>query len=120
MSDSDDDADQMEQEYPSLDSVPSDHSSNGGNAFSPNGSEPPSLTESMMMVNDILSDKAMDRSVKIDKLEAILSAVSTLPDDTVCTLWTIVKCYIISFYHLDIFRHLANKQFVRSYRLKRS
>lgn len=71
-----------DQEFPSLDSVPSDNSS-GGNGiatFSPNTSEPPSITESMLLMNDILSDKEMDRHERIDKLEAILSAVSTMDE----------------------------------------
>lgn len=85
LSDSEDEADGNDLEYPSFDSVPSDNSSgNGGTStFSPGNSEPPSITESMLMVNDILSDKGMDRNVKIDKLEAILSAVNTMPDESV-------------------------------------
>lgn len=90
LSDSEDEMDGNDQEYPSLDSVPSDNSSGGGGGggggnssvptFSPNTSEPPSITESMLLMNDILSDRDMDRHVKIDKLEAILSAVSTMDE----------------------------------------
>uniref|UniRef100_A0A336LUJ2 CSON004888 protein n=2 Tax=Culicoides sonorensis TaxID=179676 RepID=A0A336LUJ2_CULSO len=85
LSDSEDEIDGNDQEYPSLDSVPSDNSSGGNtngvnSTLSPSSSEPPSITESMLMMNDILSDKDMDRHVKIDKLEAILSAVSTMDE----------------------------------------
>lgn len=81
-SDSDDDNENIDQEYPSLDSVPSDNSLTGG-TFSPRNSEPPSLTESMHLMDEILSDTSMDRMAKIDKLEAILSAATLLPSDQV-------------------------------------
>lgn len=84
-SDSDDDGDNIEQEYPSLDSVPSDNSLTGGGTFSPRNSEPPSLTESMHLMDEILSDTTMDRMVKIDKLEAILSTATLLPSDQIYT-----------------------------------
>lgn len=99
-SDSDDDAEQCEQDgYPSLDSVPSDNSltgiSGGGGGgsgfgtnagtFSPRNSEPPSLTESMLMLDEILSDQTMERSLKIDKLEALVSAAILLPSDQILT-----------------------------------
>lgn len=62
--------------------MPSDNSLTG--TFSPRfSSEPPSLTESMQLVDEILSNQAMDRVAKIDKLEAILSAVTLLPSDQV-------------------------------------
>lgn len=79
----------VEQEYPSLDSVPSDNSltgctgAGGGGTFSPRNSEPPSLTESMHIMDEILSDTTMDRIAKIDKLEAILSAVTLMPNEQV-------------------------------------
>ncbi|XP_076172552.1 egl_like_exo domain-containing protein isoform X2 [Ptiloglossa arizonensis] len=44
--------------------------------LSPRNSDTPSLTESMQMVDEILSDERMDRFEKIEKLEAILSAVT--------------------------------------------
>lgn len=81
-SDSDDENEGNDQEYASLDSVPSDNSLQGG-TFSPRSSEPPSLTESMHLMDEILSDKTMDRLKKIDKLEAILSAATLLPTDPV-------------------------------------
>ena len=56
--------------------------SNNG-TFSPKSSEPPSLTESMQLMDEILSDTTMDRMAKIDKLEAILSAATLLPNDQV-------------------------------------
>lgn len=90
-SDSDEDieVDTADQEYPSLDSVPSDNSLPGNTTFSPRSSEPPSLTESMQLMDEILSDKTMDRIERIDKLEAILSAATLLPNDPVCLtrLW---------------------------------
>lgn len=69
-----------EQDYASLDSVPSDNSL-PGSTFSPRNSEPPSLTESMHMMDEILSNKTMDRFSRLDKLEAILSAATFLPDE---------------------------------------
>lgn len=86
-SDSDDDCDVIEQDYQSLESMPSDNSlpgtGNGGGpgTFSPKNSEPPSLTESMQLMDEILSNTTMDRMAKIDKLEAILSAATLLPSD---------------------------------------
>lgn len=84
-SDSEDDGEQdtADQEYPSLDSVPSDNSLQGQTTFSPRNSEPPSLTESMQLMDEILSDKSMDRISRIDKLEAILSAATLLPNESV-------------------------------------
>ncbi|KAL9918726.1 egl_like_exo domain-containing protein [Glossina fuscipes fuscipes] len=84
-SDSDDDVEVNENDnFPSLDSVPSDNSLTG--TFSPRfSSEPPSLTESMQLMDEILSNQAMDRVAKIDKLEAILSAVTLLPSDQIIT-----------------------------------
>lgn len=78
-SDSDDDCDVIEQDYQSLDSMPSDNSLPG--TFSPKNSETPSLTESMQLMDEILSNTTMDRMAKIDKLEAILSAATLLTND---------------------------------------
>lgn len=64
--DSSDDGD-ADHEYPSLES---------SDAFSPRSSEPTSLTESMQLVDSILSDCKIDRLDKIDRLEAVLSAVT--------------------------------------------
>ena len=47
-----------------------------GGIISPRNIEPPSLTESMQMVDEILSDNQMDGIEKIERLEAILSAVT--------------------------------------------
>ncbi|XP_029725728.1 uncharacterized protein LOC109417065 isoform X2 [Aedes albopictus] len=86
-SDSDDECDVIEQDYQSMDSLPSDNSlpgtgsSGGPGTFSPKSSEPPSLTESMQLMDEILSNTTMDRMAKIDKLEAILSAATLLPND---------------------------------------
>ncbi|KAM7345279.1 egl_like_exo domain-containing protein isoform 1-T2 [Cochliomyia hominivorax] len=84
-SDSEDEQEVNENDnFPSLDSVPSDNSLTG--TFSPRfSSEPPSLTESMQMMDEILSNQSMDRVAKIDKLEAILSAVTLLPSDQIIT-----------------------------------
>lgn len=87
-SDSDDECDATEQDYQSMDSVPSDNSlpgtgTAGSGTFSPKSSEPPSLTESMQLMDEILSNTTMDRMAKIDKLEAILSAATLLPNDQV-------------------------------------
>lgn len=92
-SDSEDDIepDTQDQEYPSLDSVPSDNSLTGATTFSPRNSEPPSLTESMQLMDEILSNKTMDRIERIDKLEAILSAATLLPSDPVRVLLHIKK-----------------------------
>lgn len=38
----------------------------------------------MQLMDEILSDKSMDRLERIDKLEAILSAATLLPSDSVC------------------------------------
>lgn len=60
-----------DQEYPSLDS----------DIVSPRTSEPTSLTESMQLMDSILNDHKIDRLDKIDKLEAILSAATHLPNE---------------------------------------
>lgn len=51
--------------------------------ISPRNSEPTSLTESMQLMDLILSDNKMERFEKIDKLEAILSAAALLPSENV-------------------------------------
>lgn len=87
-SDSDDEVDNIEQDYASLDSVPSDNSLNGLpslNAFSPKNSEPPSLLESMHLIDELLNNKSMDQAIKIDKLEALLSVAASLPSDQIET-----------------------------------
>lgn len=69
---SSDEENAQDQDYPSLDSdVPS-----------PRNSEPTSLTESMQLVDNILSDSKIDRLDKIDKLEAILSVAALMPSST--------------------------------------
>lgn len=70
--DSDSDDDEKENEMASLESNPSDSIS------SPHSTQPPSLTESMQMMDEILSDTNMDKVEKINRLEAILSAVAPL------------------------------------------
>lgn len=83
-SDSDDEVDNIEQDYASLDSVPSDNSLNGLpslNTLSPKNSEPPSYLESMHMIDELLNNKSMDQAIKMDKLEALLSVAASLPSD---------------------------------------
>lgn len=85
-SDSDDEVDNIEQDYASLDSVPSDNSLNGLpslNTFSPHNSEPPSVIESMHMIDELLKNKSMDQDVKIDNLLALLSTAASLPSDQI-------------------------------------
>lgn len=62
-----------------MDSVPSD---NSGGAFSPRSSEPPSLNESMQLMNDI-ADTTIDRLARLDKLETLMSAAILLPSEQV-------------------------------------
>lgn len=52
-----------------------------GGILSPRNADTPSLTESMQMMDEILSDGRMDRLEKIEKLEAILSAVTSSATD---------------------------------------
>uniref|UniRef100_A0A6P7FEZ2 Uncharacterized protein LOC114328693 n=1 Tax=Diabrotica virgifera virgifera TaxID=50390 RepID=A0A6P7FEZ2_DIAVI len=68
---SDEDGDN-DQDYPSLDS----------DLTSPRNSEPTSLTESMQMVDSILSDGKLDRFDKIEKLVTTLSNAAILQNDT--------------------------------------
>ncbi|XP_017891560.1 egalitarian protein homolog [Ceratina calcarata] len=76
-----DDEDKVEDtEYHSMESYTSENSHSGG-ILSPRNSDTPSLTESMQMVDEILSDGRMDRFEKIEKLEAILSAVTGAATD---------------------------------------
>jgi exonuclease 3'-5' domain-containing protein 1 len=87
-SDSDDEVENIEQDYASLDSVPSDNSLSGLpslTAFSPKNSEPPSLLESMQMLNELCNNKSMDQVEKMDKLEALLSVAASLPSDQITT-----------------------------------
>lgn len=70
LSDSEDDTDGKE--MTSLDSIQSDSIS------SPQSTQPPSLTESMQLMDEILSDSTMDRVAKINRLEEILSSVAPL------------------------------------------
>lgn len=63
------DEEDNDNDYPSIES----------DATSPRNSEPTSLTESMQLIDTILGDNKIDRLDKIDKLEAILSAASLLP-----------------------------------------
>ena len=49
----------------------------GGISSPPGTTQPPSLTESMQQVDEILSDGHMDRLEKIERLEAILSEATS-------------------------------------------
>ncbi|GLV36923.1 egalitarian [Carabus blaptoides fortunei] len=73
---SESDDDDCNDEYPSLDSETSQTG-----VISPRNSEPTSLTESMQLMDLILSDNKMERFEKIDKLEAILTAAALLPSE---------------------------------------
>lgn len=87
-SDSDDDVENIDQDYASLDSVPSDNSLSGLpslNTFSPKNSEPPSLLESMHLLNELCNNKSMDQVEKMDKLEALLSVAASLPSEQIGT-----------------------------------
>uniref|UniRef100_A0A1Y1JWE7 3'-5' exonuclease domain-containing protein n=1 Tax=Photinus pyralis TaxID=7054 RepID=A0A1Y1JWE7_PHOPY len=81
MSSSDEECD-----YPSLESE----------AISPKTSEPTSLTESMQLMDSILNDSKIDRLVKIDKLEAILSAATHSPSDNESDSKCCCNCHKIS------------------------
>lgn len=57
--------------------TPSDQSLSGGVSSPPAlTSQPPSLTETMQQVNEIISDGQIDRLLKIERLEAVLSAAT--------------------------------------------
>ncbi|KAL3270732.1 hypothetical protein HHI36_021257 [Cryptolaemus montrouzieri] len=77
------DEDDNDQDYPSLDS----------DVTSPRNSGPTSLTESMQLVDTILSDSKIDRLDKIDRLESILSATALLPTSVEGTADVNVKCH---------------------------
>ncbi|XP_070150749.1 egalitarian protein homolog [Polyergus mexicanus] len=79
-SDDDDDDKTDDPEYQSLESYTSENSHSGG-ILSPRNVDTPSLTESMQMMDEILSDGRMDKLEKIEKLEAILSAVTSCTTD---------------------------------------
>ncbi|KAL6419997.1 hypothetical protein ACFW04_008096 [Cataglyphis niger] len=79
-SDDDDEDKTDDPEYQSLESYTSENSHSGG-ILSPRNVDTPSLTESMQMMDEILSDGRMDKLEKIEKLEAILSAVTSCTTD---------------------------------------
>ncbi|XP_014215546.1 uncharacterized protein LOC106644518 [Copidosoma floridanum] len=89
--DDDEDEKTEETEFPSLDSYTSENSHSGG-VMSPRNLEPPSLTESMQMVDEILEDGSMDGFEKIERLEAILSAVTGTTNDHDSTRSSPTKC----------------------------
>lgn len=84
-SDSDEEVENIEQDYTSLDSMPSDNSLNGplsiNNNYSPKSSEPPSFIASIHLIDELLHNKTMDQDMRIDKLEALLSMAVSLPHD---------------------------------------
>lgn len=75
-------------EFLSLDSNISGKSTSSDNSASGEfqsivSEQPPSLTESMQMMDDVLSDKLMDRLEKIERLESLLTmAMDAEPDQT--------------------------------------
>ncbi|KRT86304.1 hypothetical protein AMK59_1855, partial [Oryctes borbonicus] len=64
-------SDEDDNDYPSMDS----------DVASPKNSEPTSLTESMQLVDSILSDNKIDKLDKLNKLEEILSVATLLQND---------------------------------------
>jgi len=56
------------------------------------GSEPLSLTESMQLLDEILSDGRMERLDKIERLEAILSVITSPPSTGGGTESTMASC----------------------------
>ncbi|XP_066590368.1 egalitarian protein homolog [Prorops nasuta] len=78
--DDDDDEKPEDTEHCSLESCNSENSSSGG-ILSPRNPDSLSLTESMQMLDEILSDGRMDKFERIDKLEAILSAITGSTDN---------------------------------------
>jgi exonuclease 3'-5' domain-containing protein 1 len=56
------------------------------------GSEPLSLTESMQLLDEILSDGRMERLDKIERLEAILSVITSPPGTGGATESTTACC----------------------------
>ena len=88
-SDDEDSDNNNDLELPSLESIGSDVSEkapppHSGGLFSPTSdcssdfSQPTSLTDSMAMVNKILADGNLDRLERIEKLEAILTDVTSM------------------------------------------
>lgn len=72
------------EEFPSLDSFNSGKTSPSENSFSGSVASPrtptselPSLTESMQLMDEILSNGNMDRFEKLDRLESILTAATS-------------------------------------------
>ncbi|XP_059471090.1 egalitarian protein homolog [Neocloeon triangulifer] len=85
-SDDDDDEDESEDiigDFPSLDSTCSGHTSPDASISTglitspPLSLDPPTLTESMQMMDEILSDGLMDKVEKMERLEAVLSAATS-------------------------------------------
>ncbi|XP_012232253.1 egalitarian protein homolog [Linepithema humile] len=83
-SDEDDEDKTDDPEYQSLESCTSENSHSGG-VLSPRNADTPSLTESMLMVNEFLSDGRLDTVARIEKLEAMLSAVTSSATDQLST-----------------------------------
>lgn len=75
-------SDDEDNDYPSMDSdVPS-----------PRNSEPTSLTESMQLVDSILSDNKIDKLDKLNKLEEILSAATLLQNESEPSSGSATRC----------------------------
>jgi hypothetical protein len=70
------------------------------------GSEPLSLTESMQLLDEILSDGRMERLDKIERLEAILSVITSPPSTGGGTESTTACCSCHC--HMNISQGTAN------------
>ena len=79
----------------SSDEEDNDYPSTESDMTSPRNSEPTSLTESMQLVDSVLSDTRIDRLDKIERVEAILSAATLIPSEMpeIFTEVGLSKCY---------------------------
>lgn len=75
-------SDEDDNDYPSMDS----------DVTSPRNSEPTSLTESMQLVDSLLSDNKIDKFDRLNKLEEILSVATLLQNDNGAEIANNNKC----------------------------
>lgn len=81
----DEEVENIEQDYASLDSVPSDNSLSGLpslNHFSPKNSEPPSMLESMKMMEDLYNSK-IDQAERMNQLLELMTVAAVMPSDQI-------------------------------------
>lgn len=82
----------------------------------------------MQLMDEILSDKTMDRIERIDKLEAILSAATLLPSDPVSsqqwfdlTSEKLMFKFVPGYYNPSKFRHsIELEQFIRQFSIQQN